>query len=108
MNRIYSRRQKLLCSLLEKKGFCAKPSKGTFYLYVKAPCGIKNGVMFRSAQEFSEYMIKEKLISVVPWDDTGRYVRFSLTFCAPTKKEEERILHEVEERLSDCEFIFEE
>lgn len=108
MNQIYSRRQRLLCSLLEKKGFCVKPSKGTFYLYVKAPCGMKNGVTFRSADEFSAYMIREKLISVVPWDDAGAYIRFSLTFCAPTEKEEERIIREVEKRLSDCEFIFEE
>lgn len=108
MNGVYSRRQKLLCALLERKGFRVRPSKGTFYLYVKAPCGMKNGVRFASAEEFSQYMIREKLISVVPWDDVGRYVRFSLTFHAPTEEEERRIIREVEKRLSDCEFIFEE
>lgn len=108
MNKIYQRRQLLLCELLNEKGFCVKPSKGTFYLYVKAPIGMEDGTKFETAEDFSQYMIREKMISVVPWDDAGRYVRFSLTFCASTEVDEKKIMDEVRMRLQDCKFVFEE
>lgn len=108
MNTVYKRRQKLLCELLAEKGFCVTPSKGTFYLYVKAPTGMADGTTFATAEDFSQYMIREKMISVVPWDDAGHYVRFSLTFHAPTAEIEKEIMDEVRVRLADCEFVFEE
>ena len=108
MNTVYKRRQKLLCELLAEKGFCVTPSKGTFYLYVKAPTGMTDGKTFATAEDFSQYMIREKMISVVPWDDAGHYVRFSLTFHAPTAEIEKEIMDEVRVRLADCEFVFEE
>ena len=108
MNTVYKRRQKLLCELLAEKGFCVTPSKGTFYLYVKAPTGMADGTTFATAEDFSQYMIREKMISVVPWDDAGHYVRFSLTFHAPTAEIEKEIMDEVRTRLADCEFVFEE
>lgn len=108
MNKVYIRRHKLLSEFLEKKGFQVKPAEGTFYLYVKAPCGIKGKGKFDTAEDFAQYLIREKLISVVPWDDVGHYVRFSLTFQASTEKEEKDIIEEVCKRLNDCEFIFEE
>lgn len=108
MNTVYKRRQKLLCELLAEKGFCVTPSRGTFYLYVKAPTGMADGTTFATAEDFSQYMIREKMISVVPWDDVGHYVRFSLTFHAPTAEIEKEIMDEVRVRLADCEFVFEE
>ena len=108
MNTVYKRRQKLLCELLAEKGFCVTPSRGTFYLYVKAPTGMADGTTFATAEDFSQYMIREKMISVVPWDDAGHYVRFSLTFHAPTEEIEKEIMDEVRARLADCEFVFEE
>ena len=108
MNTVYKRRQKLLCELLAEKGFCVTPSKGAFYLYVKAPTGMADGKTFATAEDFSQYMIREKMISVVPWDDAGHYVRFSLTFHAPTAEIEKEIMDEVRVRLADCEFVFEE
>lgn len=108
MNTVYKRRQKLLCELLAEKGFCVTPSRGTFYLYVKAPTGMADGTTFATAEDFSQYMIREKMISVVPWDDAGHYVRFSLTFHAPTAEIEKEIMDEVRVRLADCEFVFEE
>lgn len=108
MNTVYKRREKLLCELLAEKGFCVTPSRGTFYLYVKAPTGMADGTTFAIAEDFSQYMIREKMISVVPWDDAGHYVRFSLTFHAPTAEIEKEIMDEVRVRLADCEFVFEE
>jgi LL-diaminopimelate aminotransferase len=80
--------------------------KGSFYLYVKIPKRTKSGIVFNSAEEFSEFLIKEKLISSVPWDDVGSYFRFSATFVAKDISDERRILDEVRKRLSDIQFEF--
>lgn len=102
----YERRLKALVETLNSVGFSAKMPKGSFYLYVKVPKGTKSGVKFDSAEAFSQYLIKEKLISSVPWDDAGHYVRFSATFVAKDISDENRILDEVKTRLSDTEFEF--
>jgi len=102
----YSRRHDMLVSALNEVGFSARKPKGSFYLYVKAPKGIKGGRRFESAEDFSQYLITEKLISTVPWDDAGSYVRFSVTFIANGIEEEKRVIDEVRKRLSDVEFEF--
>ena len=45
-------------------------------------------------------MITEHLISTVPWDDAGAYLRFSVTFQARGAEEEGRVAAELERRLS--------
>ncbi len=103
----YERRLKKLVSTLQKLGFSAKMPKGSFYLYVKIPKAVKNGPKFETAEDFTQWLIREKLISAVPWDDVGNYVRFSATFVARNgMKDEERVLNEVEKRLKSSEFIF--
>ncbi len=102
----YSRRHDLLVETLKKLGFDAKKPKASFYLYVKIPKGIKNGPKFKTAEDFSQYLIREKLISTVPWDDVEPYVRMSVTFLALGEKEEKEVMDEIYRRLSDVEFIF--
>jgi len=92
--------------MLKKIGFDASMPDGTFYLYTEIPKGIKNGRRFESAEDFSQFLIKEKLISSVPWDDVGRFVRFSATFEAKDMDDEARILKEIEARLSSFSFEF--
>jgi len=102
----YSRRHELLVAALRELGFRAQKPKGSFFLYTEAPKGIEGGPEFASAEDFSQYLIREKLISTVPWDEAGRYVRFSVTFQADGEEEERRIMDEVKRRLSDVRFIF--
>lgn len=102
----YERRLKKMVATLKKKGFNANMPGGTFYLYVKIPKGTKQGILFNSAEEFSQFLIKTKLISTVPWDDAGNYVRFSSTFVARGEKDEERVLALFEDRLKDLDFVF--
>ncbi len=102
----YSRRHAMLVEMLNKIGFEAKKPKASFYLYVKVPKGIKNGETFENAEDFSQYLIREKLISTVPWDDVEPYVRMSVTFVANTIEEEKRVIEEMQKRLSEVEFIF--
>jgi len=95
----YSRRFNLLVNALNEVGFDAKKPGGTFYCYVKAPVGTENGRVFNTASEFSEFLIKESLISTVPWDDAGKYIRFSVTFEADTPQKEKNIINEMKERM---------
>ena len=102
----YSRRLSALVETLATLGFDAKMPDGSFYLYVEIPKGLEGGCDFASGEEFSQWLIAEKQISTVPWDDAGGFVRFSATFVAPDLAEEKRVLGEVRERLRDCRFRF--
>jgi len=95
----YSRRFDLLVNALNDVGFDAKKPKGTFYCYVKAPAGTENGITFNTASEFSEFLIKESLISTVPWDDAGKYIRFSVTFEADSSLKEKEVINEMKNRM---------
>lgn len=95
----YSRRFDLLVSALNELGFDARKPKGSFYCYVKAPSGTGNGKVFNTASEFSEFLIHESLISTVPWDDAGKYIRFSVTFEAGSEKEETEVIEEMKKRM---------
>jgi LL-diaminopimelate aminotransferase len=102
----YSRRHNLLVAALNSMGFSAKKPKASFYLYVPIPKGVKDGRNFSSAEDFSEYLLTEKMISTVPWDDAGSFVRISVTFEAKDEAAERQIIAEVKRRLSDSQFIF--
>jgi LL-diaminopimelate aminotransferase len=95
----YSRRFDLLVDALNDLGFDAKKPKGSFYCYVKAPAGTESGKVFNSASEFSEFLIHESLISTVPWDDAGKFIRFSVTFEADSPQKETEVITEMKERM---------
>ena len=96
----------MMVDVLNSAGFNAKMPGGSFYLYIRAPKGIKGGRRFELAEDFSEYLITEKLISTVPWDDVGHYIRLSATFIANGEKEEKRVMEEVRKRLSEMKLEF--
>lgn len=103
----YERRLSSMVNTLKSLGFNAKVPAGSFYLYVKAPKSSSDGSVFNSGEDFSQWLIKKKLISSVPWDDAGAYVRFSATFVARGGiGEETRVLKEFARRLSDAKFEF--
>lgn len=104
----YSRRMNALVDVLKSAGFDAKKPKGSFFLYVKAPKAVngKQRVEFKNAEEVSQWLITEKLISTVPWDDAGANLRFSVTFVARDQADEQRVLKEIAKRLSDVRFEF--
>jgi len=106
----YSRRMDALVEVLSKIGFNAKKPKGSFFLYVKAPrAAVRQGggrIEFKTAEDVSQWLIAEKLISTVPWDDAGRYLRFSVTFVAKNLADEYRITDEIAKRLGEVKFEF--
>lgn len=102
----YERRHQKLAAVLREAGFQAEPPEASFYQYVKIPSGAEDGTVFENAEQFSEYMLKRVLISTVPWDDQGHYVRISVTFVADGPEEEDKVIAEIKERLLCCRFVF--
>ncbi len=106
----YSRRMSALVEVLSHAGFQARKPRGSFFLYLKAPrAALKTDgtrTEFGTAEDVSQWLITEKLISTVPWDDAGAYLRFSVTFVAAHEADEARILGEVGRRLEDVRFVF--
>lgn len=94
----YRRRLDKLVGVLQRVGFDAQMPGGTFFLYTKAPVAAGD-TRFASAEDASQYLIREWSVSTVPWDDVGSYLRFSSTFEAKDRKDEARVLAELEDRL---------
>ncbi|MFH1066727.1 MAG: aminotransferase class I/II-fold pyridoxal phosphate-dependent enzyme, partial [bacterium] len=107
----YSRRMDLLVPALRELGFDAAKPKGSFFLYVKCPRTAENKttserVEFSTAEDFSQWMIRENLISTVPWDDAGAYIRFSVTFQAQGQEGEKNVLSVLRERMGKFRFVW--
>jgi LL-diaminopimelate aminotransferase len=102
----YSRRLEMLAHTLNAVGFKAKKPAASFFLFVRSPRGIVGGPRFASGEDFSQYLIREKLICTVPWDDVGPYIRLSVTFQAASIEEEQAVVAEIGHRLSDVQFEF--
>jgi len=102
----YRRRLALMVDALNDAGFNARMPGGSFYLYVNAPVSAGKNVEFKLAEDASEYLIKEALISTVPWDDAGSFLRFSATFSAKDEADERRVIEEAGQRLKELRLHF--
>lgn len=106
----YSRRMNGLVRVLGDLGFDAKKPKGSFFLYVPSPKAVvvESGetISFANGEEASQWLIREKLISTVPWDESGAFLRFSVTFAGKGEAEEKRVLNEIRQRLGGVRFSF--
>lgn len=103
--KIYKRRHELVNKVLVKHGFKAVVPKAGFYEYVNIPKKC-NGVSFESAEEFALWLIENVYIMVIPYDNEGKYIRFSMTFKAKDEKEEIEVINELDKRLSKYKFEF--
>ncbi len=101
----YSIRLKRLVACLQKHGFKAQMPGGSFFLYVRAPVSAGN-IEFKSAEEASQFMIRELSVSTVPWDEAGSFLRFSATFESSGNTDDERVISELDNRLKKAEFKF--
>ena len=102
----YRRRLEKLVSMLKSCGFqCSMPG-GTYFLYAPAPKGVVGGVSFENAEQASQYLITEKSIVTVPWDDAGPFLRFSVTYIAEDEAAEDALMAESAKRLSSLKLQF--
>lgn len=95
----YEQRLRKLVAVLCDAGFKAKMPGGTFYLYTEAPKSA-GAMKFSNAEDASQHLIKEHLVSTVPWDDAGSFLRFSATFESNGPDDDQRVLDELHKRLS--------
>ncbi|GMV98059.1 MAG: LL-diaminopimelate aminotransferase [Phycisphaerae bacterium] len=102
----YERRLRKLVAALNAIGFQARMPGGTYFLYARAPAGIQGGPMFATAEDCSQFLIRQRSICTVPWDDAGAYLRFSVTYQAPTEADEDALMKALIERLADDRFVW--
>lgn len=106
----YSRRMDGLVNVLQRTGFDARKPQGSFFLYVPAPKAVlrknRTRIAFSNAEEVSQWLITDRLVSTVPWDDAGAALRFSVTFMARDEADERRVLAELERRLGEVQLEF--
>jgi LL-diaminopimelate aminotransferase len=99
IKRHYETRLRKIVQVLRRTGFDAAVPGGTFYLYVPAP-KVAGSRSFRNAEDASQFLIREHLISTVPWDDCGAFLRFSATFESKGEADDERVVAELATRLA--------
>ncbi|MBQ1455433.1 MAG: LL-diaminopimelate aminotransferase [Thermoguttaceae bacterium] len=102
----YHRRLNKLVASLNKFGFDCQCPGGTYFLYTKAPKGLKSGRVFANAEEVSQFLITEQSVCTVPWDDAGPFLRFSVTYLADGEAGEDALMAELEKRLENIGFVF--
>ncbi len=102
----YERRLRKLVATLGEIGFDAKMPGGTYFLYARSPKGIQGGPTFATAEDCSQFLIRERSICTVPWDDAGAYLRFSVTYQAPTEADEDALMTAVKDRLAGDRLVF--
>jgi len=106
VRRKYQRRLEKLVGTLSRCGFDCRMPEGTYFLYTPSPKGIAGGPTFDSAEAASQYLITEHSICTVPWDDAGRYLRFSVTYEGLEESAEDALMAATEERLKRIKPIF--
>ena len=79
---------------------------GSFFLYARSPLRAAGGLEFPTAEAFSQHLITEHSICTVPWDDAGSYLRFSVTYEAPSEADEDALMAESERRLKQIGPVF--
>lgn len=92
------RLQKMVAALRASGANAAMPG-GTFFLYTPAPRSAGE-TTFANAEEASQFLIREHLISTVPWDDAGAFLRFSATFESAGADDDDRVITELTQRLA--------
>ncbi|MHC4886153.1 MAG: LL-diaminopimelate aminotransferase [Planctomycetota bacterium] len=106
-NRVkYRRRCTKLAEALQSVGFDAQVPGGTYFMYMKAPTGIEGGPSFANGEEASQWLITEKSIVTVPWDDAGPHLRFSTTYFVEDEAGEDALMAELLRRLDGVKFTF--
>jgi LL-diaminopimelate aminotransferase len=102
----YERRLRKLVTALKGMGFEAHVPGGTYFLYTRCPGGINGGPTFATAEECSQFLIRERSICNVPWDDAGGYLRWSVTYHAPTEADEDALMAALKTRLAGDQFVW--
>lgn len=105
LKQIYKRRHDLIKEVLVKHGFKVEIPKAGFYQYVSIPKSC-NGVNFESSDEFALWLIQNAHIVVIPYNNSGRYIRLSMTFIANDENDEKKVAEKLDKELTKYKFLF--
>ena len=94
----YRRRLGKLVAALRQVGFKCDMPGGTYFLYAAAPVAA-GGRTFATAEDASQFLIREQSVCCVPWDDAGRCLRFAVTYQAADESAEDALMAEAVARL---------
>jgi LL-diaminopimelate aminotransferase len=105
-NAKYRRRLKKLVDTLASVGFDCHMPGGSYFLYTRAPRGVQDGPLFETAEQASQYLIRELSMVTVPWQEGGPFLRFSATFVAADEAAEDALMQETRRRLTRVKLLF--
>ncbi|NLX53571.1 MAG: LL-diaminopimelate aminotransferase [Planctomycetaceae bacterium] len=105
-NAKYRRRLAKLVEMLTRCGFQCQMPGGSYFLYTRAPRGVEGGPEFASAEEASQYLIRELSMVTVPWHEGGQFLRFSATYVADDEAAEDALMQEAQRRLTQVQLRF--
>ena len=94
----YCRRLEKLVAALRQVGFKCEMPGGTYFLYTAAPMAAGDRP-FATAEDASQFLIREQSVCCVPWDDAGRCLRFAVTYQAADEAAEDALMGETVRRL---------
>ena len=106
INAKYRRRLGKLVETLNACGFNCQMPGGSYFLYTRAPSGVKGGPAFATAEEASQYLITQLSMVTVPWSEAGEFLRFSATYEAVDEAAEDAIMQETRQRLTSVSLQF--
>ncbi len=94
----YRRRLEKLVAVLRHVGFQCEMPGGSYFLYAAAPTAAGDRA-FATAEDASQFLIREQSVCCVPWDDAGRCLRFAVTYQAADEAAEDALMAETATRL---------
>jgi LL-diaminopimelate aminotransferase len=106
INAKYRRRLEKLVTTLSRCGFDCQMPGGSYFLYTRAPRGVEGGPTFETAEQASQYLIREMSMVTVPWQEGGPYLRFSATYVAEDEAAEDALMAETLRRLTAVKLMF--
>ena len=62
--------------------------------------------MFETAEQASQYLIRELSMATVPWQEGGPFLRFSATYVAADEAAEDALMQETRRRLTRVKLLF--
>jgi LL-diaminopimelate aminotransferase len=67
---------------------------------------VQGGPTFETAEQASQYLIREMSMVTVPWQEGGPYLRFSATYVAEDEAAEDALMAETLRRLTAVKLMF--
>ena len=105
-NSKYRRRLQKLVDTLASVGFDCQHAGRQLLPVHAGSAGVQDGPMFETAEQASQYLIRELSMVTVPWQEGGPFLRFSATYVAADEAAEDALMQETRRRLTRVKLLF--